>query len=101
MPTLKRATKEKPKQIKREERQSIYQSKRWKALRKAKLMEQPLCELCLSKGKVTPAIDIHHKDSFLNYEGLKRLEVAYDFSNLLSVCKECHSYLHRNGTTHG
>ena len=26
---------------------------------------------------------------------------AYDFNNLLSVCKECHSELHKNGTTHG
>lgn len=57
--------------------------------------------MCLSKDKITPAIDVHHKDSFLNYEGLERLAKAYDSDNLLSVCKECHSFLHRNGTTHG
>lgn len=101
MPYLRKATKEPQRKINREQRQKIYQSARWKALRKAKLMDQPLCELCLSKDKITPAIDVHHKDSFLNYEGLKRIEKAYDYANLLSVCKECHSYLHRNGTTHG
>lgn len=102
MPYLKKPTKKEPKRIiKREDRQAIYQSQRWKALRLAKLAEQPLCEVCLQKDKVTPAIDVHHKDSFLNYEGLQRLTKAYDYTNLLSVCKECHSYLHRHGTTHG
>ena len=47
------------------------------------------------------AEDVHHKDSFLNYDGTDRLAKAFDFSNLLSLCKQCHSYLHRNGTTHG
>jgi 5-methylcytosine-specific restriction protein A len=57
--------------------------------------------MCLSEGKITPAIDVHHKDSFTNYTGNMRLYKAFDYSNLLSVCKECHSKLHRNGTTHG
>lgn len=100
MPYLKRSRKEPVRRVNREDRQKIYQSKRWKELRLAKLRDQPLCEICLSKGKVTPAIDIHHKDSFLNYEGLQRVNKAYDYDNLLSVCKECHSWLHRNGTTH-
>lgn len=43
--------------------------------------------MCLAKGIITPAVDVHHKDSFLNYEGSTRLYKAYDYSNLLSVCK--------------
>lgn len=101
MPYLRKSIKEKPINYNREDRQKIYQSAKWKALRLAKLAEQPLCERCLSNGKVTAAIDVHHKDSFLNYEGSQRLAKAYDSDNLMSVCKECHSYLHRNGTTHG
>lgn len=101
MPYLKKPTKERVKQINREERQSIYQSQRWKALRLAKLAEQPLCELCLLIDKVTSSEDIHHIDSFMNYKGLQRIQKAYDFDNLLSVCKEHHSYLHKHGTTHG
>lgn len=100
MPYLKKKPKEPIRRINKEERQKIYQSKRWKELRLSKLRDQPLCELCLAKDKVTPAIDVHHIDSFLNYEGLKRIDKAYNYNNLLSVCKECHSWLHRNGTTH-
>ena len=101
MPFLRKPTKHPIRKINREERQKIYQSIRWKELRKSKLMQQPLCEVCLAKGIVKPAIDVHHKDSFLNYTGNLRLWKAYDFSNLLSVCKECHSELHKAGTTHG
>ena len=64
-------------------------------------MKQPLCELCLARGKTTLAIDVHHCDSYLNYNGQKRYAVAYDPDNLVSLCKQCHSFLHRHGTTHG
>ena len=30
-----------------------------------------------------------------------RIEVAFNPDNLLAVCKQCHSELHKNGTTHG
>ena len=101
MPFLKKPKKEPVRKVNNEDRQQIYQNKKWKDLRKAKLMKNPLCEMCLQKGKTTPAIDVHHKDSFLNYEGNRRLEVAYNYDNLLSVCKECHAELHRNGRTYG
>lgn len=101
MPWLKKPEKEQKRQVNKEDRQEIYQSKKWKDLRKAKLMKDPLCEICLQKNKVTPAIDVHHLDSFLNYDGLKRLEVAYNYDNLLSVCKICHAELHKNGRTYG
>jgi len=94
MPTLKKATKQKTKSNKKEERQKIYNNTRWRKLRDAKLQQYPLCEVCLAKGIITPAIDIHHIDSFMNYDGLKRLEKAYNFANLLSICKECHQKIH-------
>lgn len=100
MPYLKRKRKEPVRKINQQDRQKIYQSKRWKELRLAKLREQPLCEICLLIDKITPSCDIHHIDSYMNYEGLKRINKAYDFNNLLSVCKEHHSYLHKKGTTH-
>ena len=43
---------------------------------------------------VTIADDVHHIDSFLNYSGNQRLNKAFDFSNLMSVCKECHGKIH-------
>ena len=101
MPYLKKVNIQKNRQINKEERIDIYQSKYWKELRHSYIMQHPLCEICLALGKTTPAEDIHHKDSFLNYIGNTRLAVAYDWYNLIALCKEHHSYLHRNGTTHG
>lgn len=101
MPYLAKPKKNKVRQVNKEARQKIYQSTNWKKLRVSKLQQQPLCEMCLQKGIVTPAVDVHHLDSYLNYEGTERLYKAFNYSNLLSVCKQCHSYLHRYGTTHG
>lgn len=61
-------------------------------------MEQPLCEVCLAKGIITPTEDVHHIDSFMNYEGLKRLEKAYNYNNLQSICKECHQKEHNKNS---
>jgi 5-methylcytosine-specific restriction protein A len=94
MPYLKKQNKQPSRTFNREERQKIYQSTKWKELRQAKLMQQPLCELCLAKGIIKPAEDIHHIDSFMNYTGTKRLAKAFDFNNLMSICKECHAKEH-------
>ena len=97
MPTLKKFNN--PRLQKREiterkkKSQEIYNTDRWKKLRKAKLMLNPVCEIC---GKEL-ATQVHHKDSFLKYENLlKRKEVAYDFDNLQSLCELCHIKLHRD-----
>lgn len=60
-------------------------------------MANPLCEKCLEEGKITPAIDVHHIDSFMNYTGIERLKYAFSFENLLSICKSCHASLHHHG----
>ena len=74
------------------ERQELYQSKRWKELRKLYYQEHPLCERCLKEGKITPAENIHHKLSPF-VKGLTPEEKerrAFDWSNLMAVCVECH-----------
>lgn len=38
----------------------FYQSRRWRALRAMKLQQQPLCEECLRKGRMTPAEMVDH-----------------------------------------
>lgn len=86
MPYLKKPNKQPSRTFNREERQKIYQSTKWKELRLAKLMQQPLCELCLAKDIIKPAEDIHHIDSFMNYTGTKRLSKAFTLTTLcLSV----------------
>lgn len=57
--------------------------------------------MCLQEGRTTPAEDVHHIDSFLNYSGSDRLWKAYDFSNLMSVCKKCHGLIHKDGASKG
>lgn len=94
MPTLNKAKRQNNNSTKRKERQEVYNTSKWRKLRESKLLEHPLCEVCLAKGIITPAIDVHHIDSFMNYEGLKRLEKAYNYNNLQSICKECHTKLH-------
>ena len=67
MPYLKKAKKQHNPSNNRIERQKIYNTNRWRQLRLAKLITSPLCEVCLKQGKVTPAIDVHHIDSVMNY----------------------------------
>ena len=80
------------KEERRKERQEIYQSKRWKELRKAYYEEHPLCERCLQEGRITPAQDIHHKLSCF-VRGLTEEEKyrrAFDPNNLMALCVDCH-----------
>ena len=93
MPYLKKAKKQRNPSNNRIERQKIYNTDRWHKLRASKLMQSPLCEVCLSKGVITPAFHAHHIDSFMNYEGMKRKEVAYNPDNLMSICEQCHHCL--------
>lgn len=96
MPTINKGKKEKSKSVNRAERIKVYNTSRWKKLRIAKLMKDPLCEMCLQKGIITLAIDVHHLDSFMNYEGLDRVEKAYNINNLMSICKQCHQKEHNS-----
>jgi len=78
MLTLNKLKKQATRTFNREDRQKVYQSAKWKKLRLAKLLSTPLCELCLAKGIITPAINVHHIDRFMNYTGTNRLSKAYD-----------------------
>jgi 5-methylcytosine-specific restriction protein A len=72
------------------DRQAIYNTQRWTRLRKELLMNNPICQIC---GKQLSE-HVHHIDSFMNYEGQTRIDVAYNSDNLQCVCAECHNQLH-------
>lgn len=75
----------------------VYNTKRWTSLRLLKLMNNPLCEVCLNKNIVTPAVEVHHMQPFmegLTIEQIKYLGFSYD--NLQSICNECHQKIHKN-----
>lgn len=100
MPYLKKPKKRpRNRTAKRAERVDVYGTRLWRRLRESHMMEHPLCQVCEGLGRVVRAEDVHHIDSFMNYEGEARLQVAYDPKNLLSVCRSCHNWLHRHGGT--
>lgn len=87
------------KEERRKERQALYQSKRWKEVRKVYYEAHPLCERCLQEGRITPAHDIHHRLSPFK-RGLTEEEKyrrAFDPNNLMALCVECHIKEHRKG----
>lgn len=57
---------------------------KWKRIRDRHIKQHPLCEKCKEKGRLTPAEEVHHI-----------LPLACggtnDASNLMSLCKSCHS----------
>jgi 5-methylcytosine-specific restriction endonuclease McrA len=70
-----------------EGRKKFYQSPEWKCLRRVKLTSNPWCEKCNKEhGLLQPAEDVHHIVD-LKDDPTKCLE----YSNLMSLCKPCHS----------
>lgn len=46
-------------------------------------------------GKIVPAEDIHHIVSFMSTnDSVERKRLAYDYDNLMSLCKQCHQNIH-------
>lgn len=66
----------------------FYHSTPWRKVRKVKLMEQPLCEVCLAQDKHTKADMVHHKIELRSPNGWKH---RLDLNNLESICYECHN----------
>lgn len=100
MPTVykpRKTTMKKTKSEAEKQRKLIYRTERWKKLRALKLAETPLCELCQQEGRVTPAIDVHHAVSFMQASGpAERYQLAFDYNNLMSLCKQCHQKIHNH-----
>ncbi len=61
--------------------------KDWRSIRSRYLSEHALCEECYKQNKLTGATVIHHKLSL-------RDGGTHEDSNLMALCKSCHSSLH-------
>ena len=59
----------------------------WKRIRDKYAAEHPFCELCFERGIIVPTEEIHHKKP-LSEGG------THDRSNLIALCKSCHSTIH-------
>ena len=74
---------------------------RWKRLRLKKLQEQPLCECCKSNDRITPATEVHHVVPVESVTAITQMEaLMFDYSNLMSVCHECHKNIHAEMFSH-
>lgn len=56
----------------------------WRKVRARYVTSHPLCEQCHKKGRLTPTQEVHHILP-LSRGG------THDFSNLMALCKPCHS----------
>ena len=71
-----------------------YKSKRWKRLRKEKLLlTNGLCERCLKNGLSVPAYFVHHKE-YVTDKNYEDDNVFFNIDNTESLCKKCHNQEH-------
>lgn len=76
----------------------FYHTPEWRKTRKAKLLETPYCEVCMSKGITTKADMVHHKTYELRSpEGW---EHRLDPDNLESICYAHHNMIEHKYSSH-
>ena len=73
----------------------LLNSWKWQQLRRKKFLANPVCEDCAAKGRVTPTEEIHHnKPVESGKDETEMRQLAYDYNNLVSLCKACHAARH-------
>ena len=73
----------------------FYTTKAWRKCRAAVLSEHGgLCQICMSKGLIEPAVHVHHKIP-LTADNINDPRITLDSSNLMALCEECHAEQHR------
>lgn len=63
-----------------------YSTQRWQRLRRLKLAEQPICERCITQGRVEAATDVDHRRP-ISQGG----DPFPPLDQLNSFCHSCHS----------
>ena len=75
--------------------ENFYTTRAWRRCRESYLSSVGrLCEICLSKGLIEPAVHVHHKKP-ITPENLNDPRITLDHSNLMALCEECHQAQHR------
>ena len=78
--------------------QKYYGTKEWHNLRQTKLPPPPPRERCLLHDRVRPATECHHKKVFGSFPTEEeRWYWFLNYDNLISLCHECHQYIHQHG----
>lgn len=74
--------------------QRVYCSRRYRKIREAHIRLHPVCEVCELMGETAPVDHVHHLIPFQNQIGEIRDALAFDPSNLISVCEHHHKMFH-------
>ena len=75
--------------------EQFYTSRPWRRCRESFLAEKGrLCEVCLSKGLIEPAVHVHHRTP-ITPETVGDPRITLDHANLMALCEECHQEQHR------
>lgn len=73
---------------------AFYATQAWKDTRRNYIKSVGgLCERCLSKGIIEPAVIVHHKVA-LTPENVSDLNVSLSWNNLQALCRKCHAEVH-------
>lgn len=74
--------------------QKFYNSKAWQTCRASYLKSVGgLCERCLAKGLIVPAVIVHHK-CYISEQNINDTSVTLNHGNLEALCQECHNEEH-------
>lgn len=72
----------------------FYSSRAWADCRQAyRKSKGGLCEVCMSKGMITPGEIVHHK-IHITPANINDPNIVLDWANLQLVCRECHAEAH-------
>ena len=73
----------------------FYTTAAWRRARLAVLRDSGgLCQLCLRRGLIVPAVHVHHV-VHLTASNVHDSHIALDSSNLIALCEACHAEQHR------
>ena len=79
----------------------MIRSARWTELRRRKLNDSPLCELCLQSGLYVSATEVHHVTPCETARTDSEMErLMFGYANLQSLCHGCHASEHRRCRSH-
>lgn len=68
----------------------FYLTAKWKRKRQKILRrDRYKCKECQRYGRIREAVEVHHIKHLEDYP-----ELAYDDSNLVSLCRDCHRKMH-------
>lgn len=72
----------------------LYASAAWQKCREGYIQSvNGLCEVCLSKDRLTPGLIVHHK-IVLTPENINDPSVTLNWDHLRYVCNDCHETEH-------